>query len=232
MADATKYYVLKGDKTLAEGLTKEEIYAAIVQAIEQGEIGDVDTGFVTTLKEMNSSTGLKFWIGTEAQYQAITTPERNVLYLITDDTTADDLEEAFEALEEDVDVLKDDMTTLKSDKYYNIGDTGTFTFRGAGYITNATRDLVFTTSLAKKLKAGQKVKITYAQYEAILQNGNYVGGTTASTPVGFDDSAMFASVTEDKLIVLARDNYTFTDAINNTPAGIYVTVNYQIVSAS
>ena len=40
MADSTKYYVVRGDKVLVEGMTKEEIFTAIEQAIETGEISD------------------------------------------------------------------------------------------------------------------------------------------------------------------------------------------------
>ena len=121
MADSTKHYVLRGDKVLAESMTKEEIMTAIVNAIEQGEIGDVDTGFVTTLKEQNGGQALKFWIGTQAQYNAIETPEINVFYIITDDSTEADLEEAIADLNEDVTFLENKTTAMEA-AFFSTGD--------------------------------------------------------------------------------------------------------------
>lgn len=64
-------------------MTKEQILAAIKQAVEQGEVHDVDTGFVTKIVEQNQQKQLKFWVGTQAQYNLIETPEEDVLYIIT-----------------------------------------------------------------------------------------------------------------------------------------------------
>lgn len=92
MADSTKFYVVKGDKTLVEGMTKEQTLAAITQAVEEHEIHDVDTGFVTTLKESNKNRPLKFWVGKQSEYNAITTPDDNTFYIISDSTYKEDLE--------------------------------------------------------------------------------------------------------------------------------------------
>lgn len=98
MPNETKYVRGESNSNF-ESMTKEEILAAIVQAIEGGTIGDVDTGFVTTIKEQNNGIGLKFWVGTTAEYEALVTKETNVLYIKTDDTTADDLNAAITALQ-------------------------------------------------------------------------------------------------------------------------------------
>lgn len=92
MPDARKYYVFSDDNCKFESMTKEEILAAIVQAVSTHEISEVDTGFVTTLKEGNQGKGLKMWIGSTAEYNAIAQKEQNCLYLLTDDTELDDLE--------------------------------------------------------------------------------------------------------------------------------------------
>lgn len=84
MADSTKFYVMRGDKVLFESMTKEEIYSAIVQAIEQGEIGDIDTGFVTKIKETNRDADLKFWRGTQAEYNALEAVDPTTYYILTD----------------------------------------------------------------------------------------------------------------------------------------------------
>ena len=87
-----KYYVFDDALCKFESMTKEEILAAITQAVESHEIADVDTGFVTTLKEQNRSTGLKFWAGTTAEYNALQTKDSNTFYILTDDAELDDLE--------------------------------------------------------------------------------------------------------------------------------------------
>lgn len=94
MSDGRKYYCLCESNCKFETMTKEQILAAIAQAIETGSVGDVDTGFVTKLKDMNSGSALTVWIGTRAQYNAIAEKVNNCLYIITDDTTGDDLAKA------------------------------------------------------------------------------------------------------------------------------------------
>lgn len=85
-------YVFDENKNLFEGWDKEEIIAAIVNYLETHAVGDVDTGFVTTIKEQNAEKGLKFWIGTTAQYNAIETKDADTLYILTDDSELQDIE--------------------------------------------------------------------------------------------------------------------------------------------
>ncbi len=92
MPDTRKYYVISGDKCFFESMTKEEILTAITQAVETHEISDVDTGFVQTIKEQNHGTGLKFWIGTTAEYNALQTIDPDCFYILTDDTKFEDIE--------------------------------------------------------------------------------------------------------------------------------------------
>lgn len=83
-----------------EAMTKEQVLAAIVQAVEGGTVGNIDTGFVTTIKEQNKGQGLMFWVGTSAEYNALTTKPDNVLYIKTDDTSAADINAAINELYE------------------------------------------------------------------------------------------------------------------------------------
>lgn len=87
-----KYYVISDDNCKFESLTKEEVLTAIAQAIESGEISDVDTGFVTTIKETNHNVGLKFWYGTQAEYNALQSYDAETYYIIKDDTRLDAIE--------------------------------------------------------------------------------------------------------------------------------------------
>lgn len=91
MSDGKKYYCFCGSNCKYETMTKEQILAAIAQAVETGSVGDVDTGFITKVKEQNGGSGVSVWVGTRAQYNAIENRVQNCLYIITDDTTGDDI---------------------------------------------------------------------------------------------------------------------------------------------
>lgn len=99
MPDSRTYYVIADDNCKFESMTKEQILAAITQAVESHSISDVDTGFVTTLKERNAGNGLKFWVGTTAQYNALDPKEENCFYILSDDTELEDLETAISNLD-------------------------------------------------------------------------------------------------------------------------------------
>lgn len=82
-----------------DGMTREEVITAIQQIIETGEVQDLDSGFVTTLKEQNNGIGFKVWLGTTAEYDALVNAElveANTLYIRTDDTSAADVRAALE----------------------------------------------------------------------------------------------------------------------------------------
>ena len=102
MADERQYFVICADGCKFEGMTKEQILTAIAEAISTGKIKDVDTGFVTTIKEMNSRAGLKFWVGTQAEYNALETKPENTFCIITDDTTASDIATIIKNFEEEL----------------------------------------------------------------------------------------------------------------------------------
>lgn len=69
------------------GMTREQVITAIDQIISTGEVQDLDTGFVTTLKEINNGVGFRVWLGTNAEYSALTDKESNVLYVRSDDNS-------------------------------------------------------------------------------------------------------------------------------------------------
>ena len=105
MSNERTYYVISDDNCKFESMTKEQIITAIAQYMDSGEITDVDTGFITTLKEQNHNTGLTFWVGTQAEYNALETHTPNCFYIIADDTTVDDLEEAVTAMQSAVEEI-------------------------------------------------------------------------------------------------------------------------------
>lgn len=84
MANERIYYVICDDNCKFEGMTKEQIYAAIVEAMTEGTISDVDAGFITTIKELNQNQNVKFWIGLQAEYNALEEIDPTTIYIITD----------------------------------------------------------------------------------------------------------------------------------------------------
>lgn len=106
------FYVVSDDKCFYEGMTKEQILTAITQAIETHQIANVDTGFVTTLKEANQNKPMSFWVGTTAEYNAIEEKLDDCIYLLTDDTELEDLEAL---IRRSMNVLKGEVILDSSD---------------------------------------------------------------------------------------------------------------------
>lgn len=96
MSDGKKYFCFCSSNCKYETMTKEQILAAIAQAVETGSVGDCDTGFITKIKETNSGSYVTFWVGTQAQYNALENKAQNCMYIITDDTTKADILKAYE----------------------------------------------------------------------------------------------------------------------------------------
>lgn len=109
MANETKYYVRCEMGCKHEAMSKEQTLTAITQAVETGEIKDVDTGFVTKIKEQNAGAALTFWVGTQAQYNAITEKAQNCFYVITDDTTKADVDAAIIDLEKQIEAIGEEI---------------------------------------------------------------------------------------------------------------------------
>lgn len=100
MADERTYYCFCADNCKFETMTKEQIIAAIVQAVESGTVQDIDAGFITKIKETGTNGTLTFWKGTEAEFNALSPAvtaslvmaridEDGKVYLCTNDTTMD-----------------------------------------------------------------------------------------------------------------------------------------------
>lgn len=69
MADKI-YYVFCSDDCKYEGMTREQIIAAIAEAT--GNVPtDIDSAFITKLKELNHNEALSFWMGTESEFNAL-----------------------------------------------------------------------------------------------------------------------------------------------------------------
>jgi hypothetical protein len=100
MSDGRKYYCFCDSNCKYETMTKEQILAAIAQAIATGTVGECDTGFITKVKETNGGSCITFWVGTQAEYNALATKEKNCVYIISDDTFIKDMTILVERLQD------------------------------------------------------------------------------------------------------------------------------------
>lgn len=92
MSDEKKYFCFCGSNCKYETMTKEQILAAIEQATGVANVNP-DAGFITKIKEKNGGNYVTFWVGTQAEYNAIRIKDVNCLYIISDDTAAEELQE-------------------------------------------------------------------------------------------------------------------------------------------
>lgn len=91
MADTPKVYVMCDANCRWESMTKEQILTAIAQAVNDGEITNLDTGFITTVKTIND-IGLKFFVGEQHEYNALTDEQKeNLFAIVTNDTVKEGL---------------------------------------------------------------------------------------------------------------------------------------------
>lgn len=96
-------YALDDGKNLFPTMTKEQILAAIIEAVNDGTISNIDAGFITKIKEINKNSELQFWTGTQAEYNALQNKDpEHIEYRITDDTTLADMEQAISNAETNV----------------------------------------------------------------------------------------------------------------------------------
>lgn len=134
MADNRTYYVICADGCKFESMTKEQILSAIEQAVSKGEIKDVDTGFVTKIREKNKNAGLSFWVGTSAEYNALATINNDCFYILTDDTIGDDLKAAIETLKTDFEEYCNNVADFVVERSPNNSDYESYTKWNSGAI--------------------------------------------------------------------------------------------------
>lgn len=120
MATNVVYNVFNGDDCAFESMTKEQIYELIANSIAQGELAGVDAEkpFVTKIKEQNKGVPLTFWVGTQAEYNAIEEKAENCFYIITDSTAQEDIENSLAELKKSDDGLV--TASNKSAGYINM----------------------------------------------------------------------------------------------------------------
>ena len=67
------------------------------------------------IAELNKGGILTFWVGTQAEYDAIQTRENNCFYIVTDDATTKEIKDNIIKILSDITGIKSDITGIKSD---------------------------------------------------------------------------------------------------------------------
>lgn len=101
-----------------ETLSKEQVYALLAAAIQQGQLPvlEQDTAFVTMVKSIVDGKSYKIGFCTQAQYNELEAQgllEADALYIITDDDSYDDLATALTNLSNDIESINTTLTALQ-----------------------------------------------------------------------------------------------------------------------
>lgn len=168
----TVFNVFSNDDCKYPAMTKEEVLAAIAEATGN-TLTDVDSAFITKIREYNRNGNLTFWVGTQAEYNALAKEEQIVsgrFYIITDDTFGEDVDAAISQLSNDITALSETVEKLNyksngwvnfKDKdnvsigtFYTVGYTAFFNLNykvyGDGEGGNKTIDLPFVLDLGEE----------------------------------------------------------------------------------
>lgn len=106
-----KYYCYCESDCRYETMTREQILTAIMQAVNEGTISNIDAGFVQTIKTINGAA-LKFFVGEQSEYEALSEEEKQGLFaIITNDTTKEGIEQCLDSLAKRVGDLEEKNST-------------------------------------------------------------------------------------------------------------------------
>ena len=191
-----KVYAMCGANCRHETLTKEEIITAIANAVQSGDIGDIDAGFITTIKEQNGGEGLRFWVGTMAAYNALTEKSADILYIVTDDTTLNDIEVFIEDIKTTLDnIVEGEVKVPKANQatYAEYASTDT----SKGTIEERLTNLGFkhgsaSVSLGSAATNSVKRQGNYCILNLVLKD-EYFTGVVATLPAQFRPKATFTT---------------------------------------
>lgn len=128
------------NKGKVEVLSKEESYALINQVIQQGQLPSVaeDTAFVTAIKSILDGKDYHLAFCTQATYNELEQAGELIadcLYIITDDSTYDDLAETIQDLQNDLAGISENLDQAFEDIRANADEIETKCEKHAGTIT-------------------------------------------------------------------------------------------------
>lgn len=188
MAEERKYYVICGDNCKFESMTKEQIIAAIVEAT--GNVpGDIDEAFITHIKETNAEENLYFWVGTQAEWNALDPKPENTYPIITNDSSLADAiaahNESTEAHQEAIGAHNADANAHS--ELFGTKQTKTESLEEATSIgANDFIPFYNATNGNKKIKAG-KLLSTYS-VEELWNCGSEVPSTQGQTTITLSEA--------------------------------------------
>lgn len=208
MATNVVYNVFNSDDCVVESMTKEQIYELIANSIAQGELAGVDPEkpFITKIKEQNKGVPLKFWLGTQAEYNAIEEKEENCFYIITDSTVQEDIENSLAELQTSNANIVD---TLKT---YN----GLLNF--ANFLRSSLVDAIYYSIGIM----GSEYNITINNNEQLVlndENGTYVAevhGTVDPLPITYSTFPDYYNLETIKTSSGSGTSYTKIKITNNS----------------
>lgn len=108
MAEERNYYVICDDNCRFPAMTKEEVIAAIAEATGATPT-HIDDAFITKIKESNKNGKMTFWIGSQAEYNALPENQKNIqnrFYIFYDEGEMDDIEADVAELKSEVEELQ------------------------------------------------------------------------------------------------------------------------------
>lgn len=110
-------YLHDDNKNRIEGLSKEEIYNFVSESLQHGQVipAAEDTAFVTMIKSVVDDRTYQIAFCTQAKYNELENAGEIIadcLYVITDDSTYDDLVDVIEALQTNVANLESELGHL------------------------------------------------------------------------------------------------------------------------
>lgn len=196
------FYVLDENNNRIEALDKEGVYAVLEQAIADGSLANLvaDAAFVSKLRCCVTGGTNKVAFVTQAKYNELKASNQlvtNCLYYITDDTSAEDIDEQFNALntainslDNKINQINEVLKTILKVEYLGTpkygGGTG-IRFEKLGLmLINLQNNLMITTYLidlnlyGKDLAAGNTVNIS--AYGLSLKNLGLAAAPYVITP--------------------------------------------------
>lgn len=228
------YYVIGAGNNLYEGMTKEQILAAITQAIETHTITDVDTGFVTTIKEKNKNNPLSVWVGTEAEYNAIQNKQPNCLYIKTDDSTLEAIGEQIDAISGQINSINE---RLENDFKYVMASSHVVAVNYvaankritvSGHLSNLRKKITFSIITEKSLEDVTAISPLIFKANIRHVSGGFIGAVDYTDGgVEFYPNSPYtltATIANNHCITFELEHSTdfTTDVANNTPVGVEI----------
>lgn len=213
------YWVLCDDNCRFPGMTREQIYDAIAEATGMTPT-PVDEAFITMIKEQNANHNIKFWHGTEAQFNALEETDSDTVYVIGTNKvkSVDALEAAVSELQEEVQPVERGGTgaTSAAQARTNLG------LHGA-----ETRTLLWTNASPSSAFAAQTLTFDLSEYDAVeiiykeADGYSGIGSITRRHTINGVSNPMFANTNRcfTRSVTVSTNGVTFAGAIYYTSYG-------------